>query len=124
MNTVKRLGLVMALGAVGVAASGCHYWEKYKSCRDVVVHVVNSEQTLSAVNIAIPGEDFGPQTLLQSGQTRDVILCMDRGQTAKFQAAQNGTVLGIARCTANQSSYEGTSVTVIWTLQGFFCQGW
>ncbi len=125
MRFVQRLGLLATAGGVLLAGGGCHYFEKYKSCRDVLVHIVNSEQTLGPIDIVSPvDDDFAPQTLLQSGQTRDVVLCLDRGETAKFKAEAEGQEVAIVRCTANQASYEGSSVSVIWTLQGFYCQGW
>ena len=121
MRRGQRVVVALALVA---AAAGCGFFERFKSCRDVRVRVVNSQQTLSAVNIAAPGEDFTPETLLESGASREIVLCLDRGESVKFRAAKDGQVLGIARCVADQSSYEGTSVTVLWTLQGFLCQGW
>ncbi len=112
--------LLAALTLV-VTATGCDFLE---TCHDVRVNVVNSQQTIQPVNIAAPGEDFTPETLLASGASRQIVLCLDRGESVKFRAAKDGQVLAIARCVADQSSYEGSSVSVVWTLQGFLCQGW
>ena len=116
----SRALLLFVVGAL----PACHYLEKYKTCRDVRVELVNSQQTIAAVSIAAPGEDFTPQTLLVSGASREVILCLDKGDVVKFRAAVNGQEVGVARCVTTQTSYEATSVSVIWTLQGFVCQGW
>ena len=115
------------LALAGSLATGCGLLEEYKTCRDVRVIVENSYQTLGPVYIQAPGEsltDFGP---LDSGQTREVVLCLDRGETARFRAATQpdpNHVIGLVRCVANQASYEATSVRVVWTLQGFLCMGW
>lgn len=120
-----RIGAKLAVLLLALAAEpGCDYAERFKSCRDVTVHIVNSEQTTYAVNIAGPGEDFTAETLLASGASRTIVLCVDKGDTEKFQAARDGQVLGIVRCAVDRTSYEGTSVSVVWTLQGFLCVGW
>jgi len=112
---------------LGVAAAslGCGWLEdRFKTCRDIRVRIENSEQTLEGVRIAGPGEAFTDDTFLESGDVREKIVCAERGERTEFRALHNGRVVGEVKCVLSRHPEETTTVRVIWTLQGFQCQGW
>jgi hypothetical protein len=114
--------------AVALAGSACDLVDdltnRFKTCEDATVVLLNSEQTLGAVNITAPGEDFTAENLLESGFSRRVSLCLERGDRKMFRAGSNGQVIGTATCVAERARYEGVVPRVVWGPAGFSCQGW
>ena len=123
----RALGTLTAAGLL-LAASGCNVFndltDRFKTCEDTPVDLVNSEQTRFAVNIAGPEEDFNPDLLLQSGSSRRIYLCLEKGNRKKFRVERDGTVIAVVNCVASHSSYETRTVSVIWTPTGITCEGW
>jgi hypothetical protein len=104
----------------------CAYIEgRLKTCEDVRIDLVNSQQTIAAVNIAGPEESFGPGNLLASGAARSLVLCLERGDRKQFRAGVDGDTVGTINCVASRGTYEGQPVPrVVWTLQGLTCEDW
>jgi len=123
----RALGTLMAAGLL-VAASGCNVFDdltdRFKTCEDTPVDLVNSEQTRFAVNIAGPEEEFYPDNRLESGHSRRIYLCLEKGNRKKFRVERDGTVIAVVNCVASHSSYETRTVSVIWTPTGIVCEGW
>jgi hypothetical protein len=119
--------LFAVLLAVGML-TGCDWLQnRFKTCRDIRVDLVNSEQTLGPVHVTGPSEGFSQETLLASGATRQISMCVERGDSEKFRAAtETFQVLGVGNCVVGQSLYNYEAITprVTWTLYGFLCEGW
>lgn len=116
-----------ALVSVGWLAAGCGYLEdRFKTCQDTPVDLVNSDQTRGAAHVLAPGESATAQTLLESGQSRRIFMCLDKGQTQRFRAQLPGDPQPVAtvNCVASQSSYESTRPRVLWTPVGLRCESW
>lgn len=120
----KRIG---ALVGLGLLAAGCGYLDdRFKTCQDTPVDLINSDQTLGAAHVLGPGETATAETLLQSGQSRRIFLCLDKGQTQRFRAQLSGDAQPVAtvNCVASLASYESARPRVIWTPVGLRCENW
>jgi hypothetical protein len=117
----------LLLGAA-LASAACDLVDdltnRFKTCQDASVVLLNSEQTLGPVHIAGPGEAFTSENLLESGFSRRISLCLERGDRKMFRAGSNGEVVGTATCVAERARYEGVIPRVVWGPGGFSCQGW
>jgi hypothetical protein len=119
-----RAGLRLAVAALAPAlAGGCQYFDRLE-CRDVLVRITNSQQVTQPVNLAAPDEAFTDANLLHPGQSRELLLCLDRGESTRFRAGKDGREIGIVQCVPTKADYAGTFVSVIWTFQGFLCENW
>jgi len=119
-----RVRGAIVLAAV-VAAPGCDYLkDRTKTCQDIRVDIVNSQQTLAPIAIAGPGETFTSESVLASGASRTITLCVEKGDREEFRASLDGVVVAVARCVVERTPDEGGSSRVVWTLQGFLCQNW
>jgi hypothetical protein len=123
---MRRPTAVCALAAaVAVSAAGCDWLgDRFKTCQDAFVDLVNGDQSRDAVDLVGDGEDPGPQTPLLPGQTRRVTYCLSKGDRRSFRVLQEGVVLAQAVCVASRSSYEGRAVQVRWGPGGLACTGW
>jgi len=123
----RAFGFLVAT-AVWLAASGCNVFDdltdRFKTCEDTPVDLVNSMQTRFAVNIAGPEEDFHANNRLESGESRRIYLCLERGNRKRFRVEQDGNVVAVVNCVASHSSYETRTVSVVWTPTGVVCEGW
>jgi hypothetical protein len=123
----RALTMVIAAG-VCLAAPGCNVFDdlsdRFKTCEDTPVDLVNSEQTRFAVNIAGPEEDFLPENVLESGDSRRIFLCLERGNRKRFRVEQDGRIVAVVNCVASYSSYETRVVSAVWTPTGIVCEGW
>jgi len=123
----RALGIAALMGTLAVVP-GCNLFDDlsdhFKTCEDVPVDLINSEQTRSSVNIAGPEEAFLPENLLASGRSRRISLCIERGDRKRFRVEQNGDVIAALNCVASRSSYEARAVSVIWTPRGLTCEDW
>jgi hypothetical protein len=100
--------------------------DRFKTCQDTPVDLINSEQTLGPIHLLAEGESAISETLLQSGQTRRVFLCLDKGQSERFRAQQVNDPQPVAasNCVATQADYESARPRVLWTPVGLRCEGW
>lgn len=120
----RRIG---ALVGLGLLAAGCGYLDdRFKTCQDTPVDLINSEQTLRAVHVLGPAESASAATLLESGQSRRTVLCLDKGQTQHFRAqlANDPQPVATVNCVVSLASYESARPRVIWTPVGLRCEGW
>ena len=121
IRRVDRSAFVASLlvGVLGLAAQACNW-----GCQETRVQLVNSQQSVQTVNLVGPEEGAGPGNVLAPGQTRDIMLCLQKGGAQEFRAISQGQLIGSVRCVAQSSSYDGAAVQVLWTFEGFICQGW
>jgi hypothetical protein len=116
--------------AFGLAAvSGCDWFDdvenRLKTCHDHQVLLVNDEQTIDAVHIIGPDEGVRTDTLLKSGQTRTIFLCLDLGHEYRFRVeSQDERELAAIKCPASRHSYDGVTPSVVWTPIGLRCVDW
>ena len=119
------VGMAVAMLAVG---TGCGVFDdlsdRFKTCEDTPVDLINSEQTRATVNIAGPEEGFREENELLSGRSRRIFLCLERGDRKRFRVEREGQVIAAVNCVASLSSYEARTVSVIWTPAGLRCDGW
>lgn len=106
---------------------GCSLDGRLKTCGDASVELLNSEQAQAAVHIAGPAESFTTQTFLESGASRRILLCLERGDRKDFRAGdRDGHTIGTVTCVATRTAdqYEGALARVIWGPLGFSCESW
>jgi hypothetical protein len=120
-----RVGMAVVMLVVG---TGCGVFDdladRFKTCEETPVDLVNSQQTRAAVNIAGPEEDFRPENELESGGSRRIFLCLEKGDRKRFRVEREGQVIAAVNCVASHSSYEARTVSVVWTPAGIRCEGW
>lgn len=125
MRRAGRAGWV--LGAA-LATAGCGYLEdRFKTCQDVIVDVINDDQTLGPYHIVIEDESPNSSNLLESGFSRQVALCLDLGyrkQVRVFRPTNLTTSVANANCVASKSGYESITPRVRWTPIGIRCENW
>jgi hypothetical protein len=126
MQVAGRFDAVLTLAvAAGLAGAGCDWLgDRFKTCQDAFVDLVNGDQSREAVDIVADGEDPGPQTPLEPGQARRVSYCLSKGDRRGFRVLREGVVLADAVCVASRSTYEGRAVQVRWGPAGLACSGW
>jgi len=118
----RVLGVALA---AGLALAGCDWLgDRFKTCEDSFVDLVNGDQSRQSVDLLAEGEDPGPQTPLAPGQTRRVSFCLSKGDRRSFRVLEDGVVLAQAVCVASRASYEGHAVQVRWGPGGLACSGW
>jgi hypothetical protein len=123
----RRIGVLAA--AFGLATlCGCDTFEnlkdRFKTCQDTVVVLTNSPQTIATVNILAPEEAFGPASELRPGESRQISLCLEKGDTKLFRVWRNGEEVAAVNCVASLANYEAHRPTVTWTQEGIICDGW
>src|SRR5512138_2785540 len=106
MRSPGRAGSLSITALAALAAVGCNLSDRLRTCEHVPVDLVNDPQTRAVVNIAGPEEAFLPENRLDSGASRRIVLCLERGDRKKFRAEQNGVVVAVANCVASLSTYE------------------
>lgn len=125
MRPGTRSLLEAAALAAGLATAGCDWVDdRFQTCQDAFVDLVNGDQSRTEIDLVADGEDPGPQTRLQRGETRRVTYCLSRGDRRGFRVLRDGAVLDRAVCVASRSSYEGVPVEVRWGPAGITCAGW
>jgi hypothetical protein len=123
-------GWIRVLAVVGLLlpAAGCDLFDdlgtRFKTCDDVLVTLVNSEQTRSAVNIIGPDEVFGHENLLESGHSRGIMLCLKEGDLKRFRVQEGSALVAAKNCQASRDDYETHHPTVVWTQDGLSCHDW
>jgi hypothetical protein len=126
MRRAARPNAVVAASlAAGLAVAGCDWLgDRFKTCQDAFVDLVNGDQSSDAIDLVADGEDPGPQTGLLPGQARRVTYCLSKGDRRGFRVLREGQVLDQAVCVASRASYEGRAVQVRWGPAGITCAGW
>lgn len=125
-----RFGVASAIVALlALAIPGCKWIEDLEddlsTCHDWTVRLTNDEQTLGSVHIIGPDEGARPDTLLVSGQSRSMVLCLDLGHGYSFRAeSEDGAILAAVKCPASRRHYDGITPSVVWTPIGFRCIDW
>ncbi len=99
--------------------------DAFKTCHDWQVRLLNDEQSIGSVHIIGPEETATEETLLASGQSRSITLCLELGHEYSFRViAKDGSTLAAAKCAASRSHYDGITLAVDWTPIGVRCINW
>jgi hypothetical protein len=111
-----------------LALTGCPLFgdlqDRLGTCHDTAVLLVNSEQTIETVHILVDDELATPESRLESGETRTVSMCLERGRGYRFRAESDTRLLATVKCPASLVRYEGETPSVVWTPVGFQCVDW
>jgi hypothetical protein len=124
MRLSRTLCLLTTVAATGCDGIGDYLTNRFKTCEDVRVDLVNSEQSRFPIHITGPGENRADWNRLESGQKRSISLCLEKGDRKQFRAQTDTEVVATINCVAFKTSYEGSFVKVIWSPAGFICQDW
>ena len=71
-----RTPVLLMLAALLTAASCDWVEDRFKTCRDLRVDLVNNRQARLAVHIADEAEGFSDVTYLESGAARRIVVCI------------------------------------------------
>lgn len=132
-GTARRSGpgpaplLAAALITTALCGLGCEYVnDRFRTCKDLAIDLVNSQQNREAVNLIAEDETFTADNLVAEGASRRRILCVERGDRKRFRAGRNGEVLGVVNCVVSKAAfqYEVGSARVVWGPTGFVCENW
>jgi hypothetical protein len=127
MPQTPKLLLMMGL-AVACSGSACGFLEdRFKTCEDVRVDLVNDDQTLGPFYILAEDENPSSATLLQSGDTRRISQCLDIGYRKQFRVYTPNDLshpVAEVNCGAGKSSYDAIVLRVRWTPIGIRCENW
>jgi hypothetical protein len=121
------LGVLLVLASASAGCDGVadYLGNRFKTCQDVRVDLVNSEQSRFPIHVTGPGESATSENLLKSGQDRSISLCLEEGDRKRFLAVDtNLQVVQAINCVAFKSNYEGLFVKVVWSPAGLLCQDW
>jgi hypothetical protein len=123
----KRASGVAAVVALA-ALAGCDAVDdlndRFKTCQDTVITLTNGPQAIENVNIIGPGETFTGENYLASGESRQLSMCIEKGDRKRFRVAQNGVEIAAVNCVASLSDYQAHYPKVEWTPEGIRCLGW
>jgi hypothetical protein len=130
LKTQPRLTLrLAALALLALPWAGCGYVEDaFKTCEDVPVDLVNSPQTVASFHIVTEEESPSSANLLESGASRRIQMCLDKGYRKSFRVFRandfsSGSLANVY-CVASKSSYESVVPRVVWTPVGLRCENW
>lgn len=125
MRRVRRSLATPLLAAAALAATGCDFVEdRFKTCEDAFVDLVNSPQSRRPIDIVPEDENASSETFLVPGQSRRIGYCLSKGDRKGFRAIDQQEVLDRAICVASRSNYEGSPAEVRWGPAGLTCSGW
>ena len=124
-RSARSRNVVVAASFILLSVAGCDLAERFKTCEDAEIILLNSEQTRVAVNMIGPDEVFAQENLLESGQSRRIVICMDRGDRKRFQVRQGTQIVASVNCVPSRESYVGhPQPTVTWTQDDLLCENW
>jgi hypothetical protein len=107
-----------------LACAGCNGLE----CEGLRVDVVNSDQSLQAVQMIGPDEFPGQDKLLHPGEQRRIVPCLRVGDRQRFRVltADGSETLATANCVVSRSgdNIQGAVARVVWDLRGLACENW
>ena len=121
-----RFPLLLALACL-TGLGGCDFVEDHlRTCGSLRVDLTNSQQARLPVHLAAETESFSADTLLVSGASRRIVLCVERGDRRAFRALRDGEVIGATTCVVSKArhEYESSIARVIWAPGGFRCENW
>jgi hypothetical protein len=131
MGTPVRRAAALAVLALGAGGLSCNSLEgRLKTCRDLRLQLVNALPSEGPVHIALDGEQLSNDvTLLPAtpgGSTRELQVCVERGDRKRFRAAYGTRVVATATCVVSRNTQELQSATarVVWRNEGLLCEGW
>ncbi|HET8645403.1 MAG TPA: hypothetical protein VFO85_07945 [Vicinamibacteria bacterium] len=129
MPTRARRAAALGLLVAGAGLSCNTLDTRLKTCRDLRLELVNAMPSEGAVHIALEGEPLSASTLLPAlpgGSTRQVDVCVERGDRRRFRAAYGERVVAQATCVVSHATDVLQSMTarVVWSSQGLRCDGW
>jgi hypothetical protein len=77
------------------------------------------------VHLLGPNESATSETLLESGKSRSIVMCLELGHEYSFRVlSKDENTLASAKCPASRSRYDGITPTVDWTPIGLRCVNW
>jgi hypothetical protein len=120
------LPLLLVLACL-TGLGGCDLVEDHlRTCGSLRVDLTNSQQARLPVHLAAENESFSADTLLASGASRRIVLCVERGDRKAFRAMRDGDVIGATTCVVSKArqEYESSIARVIWAPGGFRCENW
>jgi len=116
----------VAVAALGIL--GCDVFDdlddRFKTCEDTIVTLTNDPQTRETVSMIGPGEVFTDQSVLESGHSRQISLCLEEGDRKQFQVRRNGELVKSVNCVASLASYVAVKPTVVWIKDDVRCDKW
>jgi hypothetical protein len=111
-----------------LALTGCPWvdslTDELGTCHDTPVALVNSEQSIDPVHILVDDELATPESRLESGDSRIVTLCLERGRGYAFRSESDQGPLATVRCPSSVAEYTNQTPEVVWTPVGFRCIDW
>jgi hypothetical protein len=119
--------LLPAVVVLTLAAPACDWLDdRFKTCSDLPVELRNEDAERRTASILVEDESESDATRLQPGGTRRTSVCVGRGDSKRFRALHEGTVLGVANCVASRAvyEYEATLARVVWDARGLVCENW
>jgi hypothetical protein len=126
--TLRKAFGVACVAVWAVAGAGCDVFDdlddRFKTCDDTIVTLTNDPQTRETVSIIGPGEVFGDQAVLVSGHSREIGLCLQRGDRKEFRVMRDGREIAAVNCVASLASYDTVRPEVVWIKNTIRCDGW
>lgn len=128
-NQPRPTPRLAVLALLALPWAGCGYLEDaFKTCQDVPVDLVNSPQTIASFHIVTEDEAPTSANLLESGASRRIQMCLDKGYRKNFRVFRandfsSGSLANVS-CVASKSSYESAVARVVWTPVGLRCENW
>jgi hypothetical protein len=118
--------VLLALAVLLTAGSCSWLGDRFRTCRSLRVDLVNNRQARFPVHIASEDESFSDATYLESGATRRIVICVERGDRKSFRAMRDGEVVGSITCVVSRdrAENEASVARVEWGPDGFRCQSW
>lgn len=111
------------------SAASCDWLQdRFRTCGHLQVDLTNSMQSIGPVHVLAHEELASDATLLASGSSRRILLCVERGDAKRFRAlTSNGLqTLAVSNCTVSRGryEYEATISRVVWYPSGLACENW
>jgi len=114
---------------LALLAPGCDWvQDRFRSCGHLQVDLANSMQTSDSVHVLAEEERAVEATLLVSGSSRRILLCVERGDAKRFRAltADGQQTLAVSNCVVSRGRYEYEAAVsrVVWYTDGLACENW
>lgn len=97
-------------------------------CEGLRVDILNSDQSLRAVQLIGPDEFPGENKVLRPGEERRIVPCVRVGDRRQFRAltADGSETLAVANCVVSRSgeNIRNAVARVVWDPRGLVCENW